>query len=109
MFVLKPKPTFKVPVVIPTPSGDKGKFTVEFKHKGKKELQEFFDVTEDKESSDLDKLAEIVVGWAGVDTPYNKEALEQLLDAYPVAAITLYRAYNAALFEGKVGAEAQKN
>lgn len=113
MFVLQPKPTFKVPVSIPTPSGVAGKFTVEFRHKGRKAFREFVETfTADKEGdvrSDADALDEIIADWKGVDAPYSKEALETLLDNFPAAARELFSAYNAALFEGKVDNQAAKN
>lgn len=112
MFALKPKATFKADVSIPTPFGE-GKVKVEFRHKGRKAFKEYIDTFTaegDAEGrSDADALFEIVENWSGIDSPYNRENLETLLDAYPTAAKQMFAAYNSALFEGKVDKEAAKN
>lgn len=102
MFVLQPKPTFKMDVVIPTTQGE-GKIKFEFKHKGRKELKVFFESLGEGETSrdDADALLELIAGWDGVDEKFSPDALAILLDNYPGAAGAIFSAYNKGLFEGK--------
>ena len=102
MFVLQPKPTFKMDVVIPTTQGE-GKIKFEFKHKGRKELKVFFESLGEGEGmrEDKDALLDLIVGWEGVDEKFSPEALEVLLDNYHGAARAIFEAYNRGLFEGK--------
>jgi len=95
MFKLNPNPTFKAQVLIPVPGGADGKITVLFKHKGRKALQEFFASLTDEANTrtDVDALGELIADWEGVDAKYTAENLEQLLDAYPSAAMALFDAY----------------
>lgn len=104
MFKLQPNPTFKVDVTIPVPGGKDGKLTIEFKHKGKKALKEFFDslTSEDNQRSDVDALSDLIAGWSGVDEKFSAEALEQLLDNYPSAAMALFEAYRTEVLEARV-------
>ena len=50
-------------------------------------------------------VAEIIVGWDGVQEPFSKEALETLLDNYPAAAKVIYDVYFPAVAEGKAAAK----
>jgi hypothetical protein len=104
MFKLQPNPTFKSSVLIPIPGGKDGKITVIFKHKGRKALQEFFaSLTDEKNTrTDVEALAELIADWEGVDVKYSEEALEQLLDAYPSAAMAMFDAYRAAVLDARV-------
>lgn len=104
MFKLQPNPTFKVDVTIPVPGGKDGKLTIEFKHKGKKALKEFFDslTSEDNQRSDVDLLSDLIAGWSGVDEKFSAEALEQLLDNYPSAVMALFEAYRTEVLEARV-------
>ena len=102
MFVLQPKPTFKMDVVIPTVQGE-GKIKFEFKHMGRKALKAFFESLGEGDSArpDSEALMDIVSGWEGVDEKFSAEALDTLLDNYPSAARAIFEAYNKGLFEGK--------
>ncbi len=104
MFVLQPKPTFKAAVSIPVPGGSDGKITFIFKHKGKKDLQAYFNslsATEGEAKTDIEALLELVDGWEGVSEKFSAENLELLLDAYPGAALALYETYRKELLEGR--------
>jgi hypothetical protein len=103
MFVIQPKPTFKIKVEIPTPTGP-GVINIEFAHKGRKALAKFLEGASEEGANvqDIDALSEIVVGWDGVDQAFSKKALEDLLDAYPAAGKALFDAYLPALIEGRV-------
>ena len=102
MFLLQPNPTFKLDVTIPTINGD-GVIEFEFKHKGRKVLKAFFESLGEGDTArnDCDALSELIAGWSKVDAPYNVEALDQLLDNYPLAAKAIFEAYNKGLFEAK--------
>lgn len=98
MFKLNPNPTFKVEIAIPSPDGG-GKITFECKHRSRKKLAELFKGIKD-DSSDVQLLNEIIVGWSGVDVEYNLENLELLLDNYHGAATVIFNGYTRALAEG---------
>lgn len=104
MFRIQPNPTFKSEVTIPTPEGA-GKIKFEFKHKGRKALQEFLKMFSnddpEKDVTEGDILADIVAGWDGVDTEFSSEALADLIDNYPSAGRAIIDAYVPALLEGK--------
>lgn len=100
MFQLKPNPTFKVKVAISI-AGEKRspEVEVEFKYLNKKAIQAYFDGISGK--SDAEALAEIIVGWSGVDAAYSAEALAELIDNYPAAAADLFDAFRKELLEAK--------
>lgn len=104
MFTLQPKPTFKASVTIPVPGGSDGKINFIFKHKGKKELQAYFNslgATEGEAKTDVEALLELVEGWEGVSEKFSAENLELLLDAYPGSALAMYDTYRKELLEGR--------
>ncbi len=103
MFKLKPNPTFKANVSIPSTDGA-GVIEFEFKHKTRKEVKTYFESLGegDAAKSDTEALSDLIVGWGkSVDCEYNAENLETLLDNYPAAAKVIFEAYNKALFEGQ--------
>jgi hypothetical protein len=102
MFVLQPKPTFKMDVMIPTVQGE-GKIKFEFKYMGRKAVKAFMDSLGDGESAreDKDALLDVIEGWEGVDQKFSPEALEVLLDNYHGAAKAIFDAFIRGLFEGK--------
>lgn len=101
MLRLKPQPTFTAKVKIPDPAGEPMEFTATFKHKTKTEFEDFKTRTAGK--SDLETVAEVLIGWDGVDAPFSGEALQTLLDSYPGASFAISKAYGIALFEGRQG------
>ena len=103
VFVLKAKPTFQIDVKIPSIHGD-GKIKFEFKHMGAKALAEFFDgLGKDPKDKrrDADILAELIIGWSGVDEPFSREGLDYLFDNYPGAVMQCYESYLTALRDGE--------
>lgn len=92
MFKLQPNPTFWARAEISVAGEAKpAQIEAEFKHLGREALRGYFEALEGK--SDLDALAEILVGWKGVDEPYSAAALEVLLDNYPSAALGFFEAF----------------
>lgn len=104
MLKLTPNPTFKADVAIPTPTGEVT-IKVEFRHKGRAELEEWLKSTvgEDNEvlRKDNEALAEVIENWSGVDEKYSTDTLNKLLDAYPASGKALIGAYLPALLEGR--------
>lgn len=99
-FKLQPKPTFWAKVSISVPGQDKpAVIDVEFRHKTKGELRDFFDAIPVRD--DLDMITEIVCGWRGVDTEFSVDALGELIDNYPQSALGIITAYQSAIFEAK--------
>lgn len=110
MFKIKQNPTFRVAVPMPVPGvaeKERPKVEVEFRHKTKAELAAY--VKACAERSDVDNLAEIIVGWSGVGDgegqglAYSRDALEQLLDQLPAAAGALAGAYFGELAAARLG------
>lgn len=102
MFQIQPNPTFDLDVTIPTPQGD-GKLKLTFKHKGRKDLQNFLNTLTDNadEEKHAETLAELVTGWDGVDSKFTVEAFGKLLDNYPSATRAILDAYVKTLIDGK--------
>jgi hypothetical protein len=100
MFKLQANPTFTARVPISVPGAEKApEITVEFKHFTRVGIKKFWEDAAGKEDADI--LADIIVGWKGVDQPYSKEALETLLDMFPAANRDLFAAFNTELFESR--------
>ena len=105
MISLKASKTFKSTVDFVCPGGATESIEVEFNHKTKSQLAEFFKSA----PSDIDGLAEIIAGWQhaaangdkGFSEAYSKQALENLLDQYPAAALMFYTTYQSELHRVK--------
>ena len=101
MLKLKPNPTFKAKVVIPTPEGEvKVDFT--FKHKTRDELQDFL-FGEHPDRTDTDAVLEIAEGWSGVDGAFGREALDEMFANYHGAARAIVKAYAEQLTQARAG------
>lgn len=102
-FRLVPKPTFQFTALIPVAGEAAQELKLIGKHKGKKAMQELQAKMTDSEvpPTDVEVLMDILGGWEDVDGEFNAENLEQLVDAYPKAAATIYAAYAVALVDGK--------
>lgn len=101
MLKLQPDPTFKSKVGIPVPAGKPVQVEFEFKAKTRTQLQQYLRDSEGRE--DAENLAEIVTGWAGVDTPYSAEALAVLLDNYVGSARAILDTYIEQLTRARTG------
>lgn len=100
MFKLQTNPTFKAKVGISVAGQARpAEIEAEFKYLSKAAIAAYFDQLAGK--SDAEALAEILVGWSGVDAPYSAEALALLLDSYPAAATDLFDAFRRELIEAK--------
>ena len=94
-------PTFTAKVGISVAGQAKpAEIEIEFKYLTRKKVKDYFaGLKGDKE--DHEALAEIIVGWRGVDQDYTPEALEALLDNYPAAARDLFAAFSSELMESR--------
>lgn len=95
MFKLVPEPTFKAAVAIPTVNGS-GSITLTMKYRNREEVVSFmesFTATPDTPRRDEDVVADVVVGWEGVDAEFNAENLALLLKFYPGAASAIVDDY----------------
>jgi hypothetical protein len=100
MFKLQPNPTFKSKVGISIAGALRpADIEVEFKYLSKEKVREYFDRLQGK--TDAEALAEIIVGWSGVDEAYSDVALEMLVDNYPAAAADLFETFRKELLEAK--------
>lgn len=93
MFKLEPNPTFFAPVKIHVPGQGDGQIEVEFRYLSPAARKSYFASL--AERSNIDALAEIVVGWREIDAPFSRENLESLLDTYPSAAAAIFAVYVA--------------
>jgi hypothetical protein len=53
-------------------------------------------------SSQVDYIMDCVQGW-NLDVPFDREAIEQLVDELPLAASTIIQSYREAMTEGRLG------
>ena len=95
---LNPAPTFKAKVGIPVAGGAAVDVEFTFRHRTKKQLEEF--VKSRADQSDVDSFLAMVVGWE-LEDEFGPVAVELLLDNYIGAAVATYRTYLRELVEGK--------
>lgn len=55
-----------------------------------------------KSEGQVDFIMSAVEGW-NLDVPFDREAVEQLVDELPLAAETIIRSYREAMTEGRLG------
>jgi hypothetical protein len=92
MLKLEPNPTFKAPVLIPTPDGDMT-IEIEFKHLTRKQFDDYLKTEYDKKRTDEEAIGEFVVGWSGIDAAFNQEALGKLVQNYHASASRMFKVY----------------
>lgn len=97
---LSPNPTFTCPVHLTVPGeAERATVTINYRHMGRSALRAYFEALGGK--SDAAGLGEIIAGWSGIDEDYTPEALERLLDNYPLAASELFEAFRRELLEAR--------
>ena len=101
MFKIDPNPTFSAPVSVHVPGQGSGSFIAEFVYLDKEARKDYVEGLPGK--SNLEALAEIVVGWNDMDVPFSHENLEKLLNKYDTAAEGFFKAF----FEELTGAAAK--
>jgi len=93
-------PTFQAKVAIPVAGGAAVDVLMTFRHRTKKDLEEFVKSRADK--SDVESFMDMVIGWE-LEDPFNAESVSLLLENYIGAAVSTYRTYLSALVEAKSG------
>lgn len=91
MFKLQPDATFAATVDIPVAGQGTKPLTLEFKYHDREALSHFINTLAGRKDDEI--LADIVLGWKGVDADFNAAALAQLLKAYPGAAGAIVRKF----------------
>jgi hypothetical protein len=102
MLKLEPNPTFKAPVVIPTPDGDMT-LEVEFKHMTRAQFDAYLKAETEKKRPDEEAICEFVVGWSGIDAAFSTEALAKLVQNYHASATRMFRVYIEKLTQAASG------
>ncbi|ULJ59741.1 phage tail assembly chaperone [Wielerella bovis] len=92
---LNPNATFKLVVNIPVIGGEPEPVELECKTRGIKEMQALYDRLPNETA--LSILSDVAVGWnlAEAFTPQN---FALLLDNYPKAAMVIFNAYDAEIY-----------
>ena len=111
MFKINPNPTFAATLALVVPGGGVQPLDVVFRHKGRRELDEFVKrpskaAEQGAPLSDAEYLAEVVARLdvcddQGQPLPYTDDVLAQLLEAYPSAGRQIFDGYLAALTEAR--------
>ena len=91
MFKIDPNPTFSAPVSVHVPGQGSGSFIAEFVYLDKEARKDYVEGLPGK--SNLEALAEIVVGWSEMDAPFSHANLERLLNKYDTAAEGFFNAF----------------
>lgn len=87
-------PNFKLPVDVTMPDGEEATMVLTVKHRKASEIQEVFDA--DEPMSDIEMIKFLAVGW-DLEEEFTDEAIKELLDLFPNAAIAITGAYMRAL------------
>ncbi len=103
MLKKNPHPTFTAPVKIPVPGETPETLIFTFRHKSKSQLKRFWEECKENNIKDEEAIHEIVSGWNWADVEFSKEALVELIDNYPGAALAIIDGYSEGLHRGKVG------
>jgi hypothetical protein len=108
MFKLNANPEFTADVQITRPGEPKpGTIRFRFRHMGRTAFKAWVETAGGRD--DPDYLLDAVAGWEGVTdasgqpVEFSREALAQLLDAFPAAGQDIFVAYGKALHESRTG------
>jgi hypothetical protein len=107
MFKLIPNPTFTCDVNLSVPGTTvPAKIRLTFRHKTSRQLAAWT-AEAGAHSDDASYLDQVIESWMGVEgeggalVAYSREALAQLLDAYPAAGAELFMAYRRQLQDAR--------
>lgn len=102
MFKIAPNPTFTADVKVSVPGQDApAVLTLTFRHMGRKALKAWIEGAAARQDAEF--LDEAIESWRGFENAagdplaYSREALAELLDAYPAAGGEIFDAYLRAL------------
>ena len=102
MFKIKANPTFPATVKIRAPGGEVQELKVVFRHKRKDEVVAFFHEAPAKDRSDADCILEIVESW-DADMDLSAKSIEELIQVFPKAPLSIFNAYMAELIDARLG------
>jgi len=100
-FKVNPEPTFRALVVIPVPGGKPMSLDVEFRHKKRDELKEWFESFTNRPEAEC--LMEIITGWHNCDLKFDQDALDLVLQNYTRAASAIMSKYTEEVTGAKLG------
>lgn len=103
MLKLKANPTFKAKVGIPVPGGEPVEVEFEFRHMTRDALNAFLTGPKAAKRSYEDTIAQIVVGWSGVDADFSKEAVTELCQNYLGAPTAILESFGKELAATRLG------
>lgn len=95
---LKADPTFPGKVGVPVAGGESVDVIFTFKHRTKKQLDEFIKTR--KEKSDVETFMAMVVGWE-LEDAFTKKNIEELLENHIGTALAAYEVYIFELVKNK--------
>ncbi|MDQ2139588.1 phage tail assembly chaperone [Alcaligenaceae bacterium B3P038] len=93
MFKIVAKPTFEAVVKVPMAGEEPGDLRLVFKHKTRKEVDEYFEYVKSSADRDGLVLSQIVEGWKDVDTEFSVEALETVCQNYHGVITAIFDTY----------------
>lgn len=99
MFKRKADPTFWFTVNVPVAGDEDQVLQLEGKRLKRDELAGFDDAIVGRTYDDV--LADYIVGWRDVEEPFSQEALRDVLQEYPHAALAMVKAYVKEQIEAK--------
>lgn len=91
-------PTFVAKVGIPVAGGPPVDVAMTFRHRTKKQLEEFTTSRADK--TDTESFMAMVAAWE-LEDPFTEDSVDLLLQNYIGAAVATYAAYLRELVEGR--------
>jgi len=101
MLKLDPKPTFWSKQRVRVPGGEVCDFEVEFVHMTRDGIRAFLESAGSRD--ELAVIAEIVVGWRGLDADFSAENLKRLLSNYPGLSALLLTEYAGEMMRAREG------
>lgn len=101
MLKLQPKPTFWSKQRARVPGGEVCDFEVEYVHMTREGIRDFLDSAAGRD--EMAVIADIVVGWRGLDADFSPENLRQLLSNYPGLSSLLLTEYAGEMMRAREG------
>jgi len=100
-FKLNPEPTFRASVPIPVPGGGSMPLELEFRHKTRAALREWYDSFDGRTEAEC--LHDVVAAWHNCEASYSLETLATLIENYPQAGGAILAAYTRELTGARLG------
>lgn len=100
-FKLNPEPTFRVTVPIPAPGGESMDLDIEFRHKKRDALRDWYGSFIGRTEAEC--LHDVIAAWHNCETAYSLESLDTLLQNYSQAGTAILAAYARELTGARLG------